>query len=197
MNDRQLEALVRMALEAERLEASAPPASAVAAGRWRLAWLGAGLAAAAAVAIAFIVVFPRAPSPIAIVPVDRPAVAGAIPEQSVVFAIFREADGECSCIQTHEPEWEGGRRLADVGRSELLDVVFRDPCTTALQHVLVVAVSGKAGTVPATSADAERLAAALPEEPLADADLSSLAYDAMPDLPPGSTVVARSVSFVR
>lgn len=224
MDDRELEQLLRMAREAEELADSAIPASiTLVRPLWRRPRVWAGLstlAAAAAVTVVWTLVPrtvapPSVPTtyPIAAAP-ESPATATPDepesqpirlvkgmdpggPEQSVVFAIFRDPAGGCSCVQLENADW-GSRRLADVGRDELLAAALDNPCTTLARQVLVVGVSGKPGTVPTTHDDAERLATRLSSVPLNEhQDVSLAAYAAMPDLPIGSTVVAEAVSFFR
>lgn len=226
MDDSELQQLLRMAREAEELAESADPVSIPLRPVWRRpgAWAGlSGLAAAAA--IAWMVapgagpsVTPADLSPIVLAPEEaappepmetamentdtppvrivntKPAVE---PEQSVVFAIFRDPEGGCSCVQMEDADW-GTRRLADVGRNELLAAVLDEPCTTMARQVLVVGVSGKPGTLPASHDAAERLALRLASVPINEhQDVSLAAYAAMPELPIGSTVVAEAVSFFR
>jgi hypothetical protein len=219
MTDRELERLLRMALEVEQLAGDSPVVVRGAGRRARTAmWLGlSSLAAAAAVVF---VSWPRTTSPTAITPapISLTPEAPASPaielrdvplvritkadepddaEQSVVFGIFRGPEGECSCVQLTETDW-GDRRLADVGRNELLAAVLGDPCTTMARQLLVVAVSGKPGSVPNSRADAETLALRLAHVPINEhQDVSLAAYAAMPQLPAGSTVVAEAVSFIR
>jgi hypothetical protein len=226
MDDRELQQLLRMAREAEELADSAIPVSIPFRPLWKRPGTWAALstlAAAAAVAIVWVVVPPAPPSvvtpepgPLAVLPHheeptpevatqdDDPAPVrivrsepGDEPEQSVVFAIFRDPTGGCSCVQMENADW-GSKRLADVGRNELLAAALDDPCTTMARQVLIVGVSGKRGTVPATHDDAERLAARLASVPINEhQDVSLAAYAAMPELPIGSTVVAEAVSFFR
>lgn len=117
------------------------------------------------------------------------------PEEAVVFAVFRGVDGSCECVQVDAPEWSGEKRLADVDRQELVRVAFRDPCSTLAPEVLVIGVSGKPGTVGSSRRHAEALAERLGREPIRGRDIAHAAYAALPDLPPGSLVVAEKVSI--
>lgn len=198
------------------------------AGGRRRTWVGiSSLAAAAALALGVFVALPsRPPAPLPTdgglaiaptideLPIDPPPAApvekeahspvrlvtgdsGADPEQSVLFAIFRDPGGDCSCVQLRETDW-GDKRLADVGRDELLAAALGDPCTTLAGQVLIVGVSGRPGSVPTTRLDAETLATRLAHVPMSEhQDVSLAAYAALPQLPPGSTVVAEAVSFYR
>ena len=115
--------------------------------------------------------------------------------ESVVIALFRAADGSYECVQVDEPKWAGDRSMAEVGRRDLMQVAFQNPCTTIAPQVLLIGVEGKRGTVPTTMRDAQRIAERMRSAPMHQADLSSMAYAALPDLPAGSTVVAETVAI--
>lgn len=227
MNDTQIQRLLRMASEADALARSEGtfPFSARRASRapWqaRIAWIG--LPAAAAAAITLAVVFsgsnpgPRTPTPVAgptgsdappitlaaapVEPHPVRLVKGPVPKQdehSVVLAIFRGEQGECSCVQLTDFDAGEGRRLADVGYGELLAYALRNPCTNAASQLLVVGVAGRRGTLPDTPEDANLLASRLANVGIAEhRDVSLVAYAALPQLPPGSTVVAEAVALSR
>lgn len=226
MNDTQLQRLLRMAGEAEELDRPASyafSARRAARARWqaRIAWLGLTGAAAAAVALA--VIFsgptpgPQTPTPIAGPAIEEsPGIAlaaapvephpvrlvkGPVPtrdEQSVVLAIFRGAQGECSCVQLTDFDAGAGRRLADVAYGELLEFALRNPCTDAASQLLVIGVAGRRGTLPSTPEDADLLASRLANVAVSEhRDVSLVAYAALPQLPPGSTVVAEAVALAR
>lgn len=190
--------------------------------RWsittRLTRIGAGLAAAAClVVVAVVALTPNVPGPtpsgdrLAFAPEDSAPAAvrrdqgasspprdtglpHAEPEEAFVFAIFRGADGSCECVQVDEPEWSGEKRLAEVDRHELVRAAFRDPCTTLAPEVVVIGVAGRPGTIAPTRRHAEAIAERLGRQTLHGRDVSSAAYAAMPDLAPGTIVVAEKVS---
>jgi hypothetical protein len=211
MNDREIERLIGMAGEAEDLERSVDaPLRLVGHGPRRWIGLGAATAAAASLLAAFVIMQNR------IVTHRNRTMAGATqrgrnaagatgttgaavdPDQCVVMAVYKGADGKCSCLNLNRHEW-GGRSLADVNKRELLDAAFREACTTDVHQVLVVAVEGKAGTLPQSREEAEAIAAKLADAPATGrvSDLSSYAYAAMPRLSPGATVVAEQVAVRR
>jgi len=119
-------------------------------------------------------------------------------EKCVVMTMYREADGRCTCLQMEQAEWDGGKKLAEVERSELYNVAFRSPCSTSAPQALIVAVAGKAENLPRDRQQAEILAQQVSTAAAAvgrHADVSALAYAAMPSLARGSTVVAENVSM--
>ncbi len=214
MNDQQLERLLRMSAEVDDLERPVVPAPMAVVRRgptWRrLALFVTPVAAAAGLVLAVVVMTrPTAPTHVRVAEraPERPApeaaveapvverVASVSDEESVIFAILRGPDGECTCLRVKEHEWGSGRTLGDIGRAELLRVAFRDPCSSIPQPAVIVAVSGPRGSIPNSRKDAEALAARMSGAPLAGRDISSLAYAALPNLPAGTTVVAESVSF--
>lgn len=177
-----------------------------------LMFAGGLIAAAACLAVTVSVLSPHPvvpsatrPSPIASGDTEAPGVviatnpgATAPSEQCIVMAVFRGQDGSCDCMQWKRQEWAGGKRLADVGRKELLDAVFQAPCTNAADRVVVLAFAGPPDSLPKTTEDAEAIAnriAAAP--PTWHEDISSYASAAMPDLPKGSTIVAKSLAMTR
>jgi hypothetical protein len=210
MNDREIERLIGMAGEAEDLERSVDaPLRLVGHGARRWIGLGAATAAAASLLAAFVVmqnriVTHRKGTVASMMPRRNAAGAtgsagvAADPDQCVVMAVYKGADGKCSCLNLNRHEW-GGRSLADVNKRELLDAAFREACTTDVHQVLVVAVEGKAGTLPQSREEAEAIAAKLADAPATGrvSDLSSYAYAAMPRLSPGATVVAEQVAVRR
>jgi hypothetical protein len=206
-----------MAIEAEELERSAEGpllmSGAPRAGRrWTGALISASAAAATlliAVAIASRFAAPPAPGPVladrpqqpetgpAHTPAPATSVAAAPdPEQCVIMAFYQNAGGECSCLSLRTHEWDGGRRLVDVARSELFDAAFQQQCSTEAQQVYVVAVSGKPGTLPTSREQAEALGSTLAAAPeTRSSDISSYAYAALPNLSPDATVVAERLSI--
>jgi hypothetical protein len=225
MDDRELLELTRMAMEVDDLEAGAESShgprlrlvgdhrreSRADQLRRGLMFAGGLIAAAACLAVAVSVLSPHPVAPA----MKRPSIAqgnteapgvviatnsGATTpsEQCIVMAVFRGQDGSCDCMQWKRQEWAGGKRLADVGRKELLDAVFQAPCTNAADRVVVLAFSGPPDSLPKTTEDAEAIAnriAAAP--PTWHEDISSYASAAMPDLPKGSTIVAKSLAMNR
>jgi len=215
MDDTELLQLTRMALEAEDLGAEgagAPP-------RLRLAGAGpsyvrafrlAGglIAAAAALALVLVIMAPRptAPSlpPVADGPATVPESASApafavketpAPDSTILLAVYSDNDGNCECAQWKCPKWDTAKRLADVGRKEFLDTVMHGACSAGAERVVVLAVSGPADTLTQTTEAAERVATRLASVPTWHEDLSAYANAAMPDLPRGSTVVAKSLAM--
>lgn len=213
MNDRELQTLIRMAAEAEALEHSGEMPALRLAGRGPRRWaagLGIASAAAAGLAIAFVLMRPanvpsggslaEGPGPVPVVtPEGEPGetrLASAAPaEECVVMAVYRGPDGQCSCLELKEAQW-GGRPLAEVQRRELLDLALAQPCSRDAQQVLVVAVEGKREVLPDSREEAEAIAARLAEAPVSGrySDVTAYAYAAMPDLPPDATVVAERVA---
>ncbi len=220
MDDRELLELTRMAMEVEDLESggvSGPrlrlvgaPESPAERFRRGLMFAGGLIAAAACLAMAVAVLAPRVPSgPPAVGPMARgegdrskPLMVAenpkaAAPEQCVLLAVFQGEDG-CRCTEFKRQEWAGGKRLADVGRKELLDAVFETPCTNGAERVVVVAVAGPADSLPKTTEAAEAIASRLASAPPTwHEDITSYAAAAMPDLPKGATVVAKSLAMNR
>lgn len=214
MDDRELMELARMAMEAEEMEsprsrlrlAGTAPAHVRA---FRLA--GGLIAAAACLATAVVMLAPRptpAPPPI----VEGPSENGGTPEapklahveppkntdQCMLLAVFRGPDGVCDCMQWKKQEWEGGKKLAQVDRNELVGAVMKAPCTTSAERVVVVAMEGPADSLPqspeAVQQIANRIAAAAPA---GHEDVSAYASAAMSGLPKGATVVAKSIAMGR
>lgn len=237
MNDKNIQELVKMAMEIEALERagesggvldSTEPIAvigqgrileghgAMPAGNWGrriLVGVGLGTAAAACLTVALIALRPSSTNfgggrglanrPAETSPLleeSGPAVTQvkAESEKCVVLTLYRESDGRCTCLQMEQPEWDGGKSLADVPRSELYNVAFRSPCSTSAQQALIVAVAGKAENLPRDREQAEILAQQVSTAAAAvgrHADVSALAYAAMPGLAAGSTVVAENVSM--
>lgn len=228
MNNRELENLIRMAMEVEDLEGSRPalsfdgaPVTVVRTGARRVWLIGGGLAAAAALTLAAVAVWPTKPSePSArladstgvvgtheVVPPARSVVVDSPPpvhvaqvppdagEKTVLLAIFRDADDRCSCVQLRDGEWSG-RKLADIGRSELLRTAMARACNESPEHVLVIAIAGPAEYLP-SSDQAEVLAACVFETPSTCGDDDSSCYTsaAMACLPAGMTVKAETLAM--
>jgi len=234
MDDRELERLVRMAVEAEELEHSADGPLAFGRAPTGRRWVGvvvSATAAAAGLLLAFTMLVrfaspaPEFTGPVADGSKARPIMPHVVPEVvpesahasaadatpapkapaegCVVMAFYQGSDGECSCLSIRSHEWEGGRRLADVARAELMDVAFEQQCSSDAQQVFVIAVAGNPATLPTTRDEAEAIGRRLAGAPRGrGSDISSYAYSALPKLGADSTVIAerlaiRPVSQVR
>lgn len=192
-----------MAMEAEALER--PP---VQSGVLRRLVLNAGIgvAAAACLTVGFVMLQPSPPKKSGPAVVERGsdasspievATAEAAEDGCVVMAMFRAEDGTCSCVQVKEASWEG-RRLADVSRSELRTAALDAPCSNDAERVFIVAVQGRSDSLPRSHEQAELIAKQVSRAAASvgrHADVSSLAYAAMPGLSPGATVVAESIAM--
>jgi hypothetical protein len=229
MNDKQLNSLIRMAGEVDRLEVDAglaPPnsltfydAKSQFAAVRRLALAVGGLVAAACLTIVAVnalkpAAVPKAGEPVRIAEVPAPEVSHEIiapfnapvvtpvrarsGEDSVLMAVFRDADDRCTCVQVRPQDWGEGRRLSEVTRAEILRAAISGACHTNPERVLVIAMSGPAGSLPRSTAEAEILAACMTEGPAScDDDTLCFASNAMAFLPPGVTVLAESMAFAR
>lgn len=225
MDDRELERLIRMAVEAEELEGSADGPLAFGRaprgglGRWTgtivTATAAAGLLLAFTLFVRFNTPAPITPGPIAdgtpatsdpvhaaeprpanIANAQPTAPAGSADEGCVVMAFYQGPDGECSCLSIRQHEWDGGRRLADVARAELMDAALQEQCSTDAQQVYVVAVAGKPETLPRTRDEAEAIGTRLADAPRTrTTDISSYAYSAIPQLGADSTVIAERLAI--
>jgi hypothetical protein len=215
LNDRDIQNLLRMAGEINRLEAGefereTAPLYRIQPSRrdpFRLVRVGGLSALAAGVVLAGVVSLKFAlPSPAPSVnpgpgmtqqtaPPSHEAgsqLASATAEQGcVVLTVFRDDQGACKCVQMQTHELSDGN-LEDLPRAELLRLALKAPCSTTAQRVLVLAVSGRADMLPRTHEDAEAIARGLGD---AHGDPSTLAYAAMPTLPPDSVVVAETVTW--
>jgi hypothetical protein len=235
-NDRKLEYLLKLAVEAEELESSADmPALRYVAGstrpqrKWLMPLAGLMAAAAAGVAVTTVVLpmikpaapvtppiakGPESPSPThakvpidvakASRPFDKPILPDSVPvtsdgteESSVVLAFFQGVDGQCSCMHIQKEDWDAAQ-LSGKDRGQLLDLAFHSTCTQPSSKVLIVGISAPANSLPTSQEAAEALAAKLSDTfNGARVDLVSRAYEAMPQLPAGSTVVAESFGHGR
>jgi hypothetical protein len=212
-SDRELLQLARMATEADELESGEaevvplrfPGASP---GHVRAFKLAGGLiAAAAALATSVVMLVPRetrqdAPMvaqgepETSVLPVDDEQLTP--PEKCMLLAVYRTPDGSCDCVQIHPHEWEGGKKLAEVTRNELVDAALKSPCTNDADRVVVMAVSAPADVIGKSAEAAERVASRIASAPPTwHEDISAYATAAMPDLPKGATVVAKSLAMSR
>lgn len=167
---------------------------------------GIGVAAAACLTVGFVMLQPSPPQKTAPSIVERGsegvspvelAEAETAEDGCVVMAMFRAEDGSCSCVQVREPAWDG-RRLADVSRSELRTAALNAPCSNDAEQVFIVAVQGRADSLPRSHEQVEVIAKQVSRAAASvgrHADVSSLAYAAMPGLSPGATVVAESIAM--
>ncbi len=220
MDDRRLEHLLKLAMEADELESSASrPALRLVGGsrrKWMLPFAGGMAAAAAMIAVATMVLpaLKPAPAPFKTIadldptkrkvepvstgdfskpmPSEPIQIANSEGESSVVLAFFQGLDGKCTCMHIQDENWDGDQ-LQSKDRRELLDVAFQSTCLGPSPKILVVGIAGKPGSLPRTAEEAEALIAHLNNAPPGSrTDLSSYAYEAMPQLPAGSTIVAES-----
>ncbi len=221
MDDRRIESLLRMALEAEDLEQAAiqPQLHLVRSVRSRRTWLlplAAAMASAAAVLAIMTLVLPAMnPAPKAPEVVNKPTHQSPIEipsdfnrplkshstevasahddEASVVLAFFEGMDGRCTCMHIQDEEWNS-EQLAGKNRGELLDVAYRSKCGSPSPSLLVVAIAGRRDALPRTPEAAEALASCLTDHTRATkSELVNRAYQAVPGLPAGSMVVAETV----
>jgi hypothetical protein len=217
MNDKDLSALIRMAMEAERLEEPAPlrltwarPEREETAARLRTMVTGiATLAAAACLGFAALVwMKPASPTqPLAHQGGATPApevseatvpvveLAKAEPEVgSVIMAVFRDADDRCSCIQINEADFKG--RLSEVGQAEILRTALANACHENPRQVLVIAMQGPRHELPSTTAEAELLAAAMHEEANSCADdAMCISSRAVAYIPSSVTVLTSTMAY--
>ncbi len=210
MDERDLNALIRMATEAEQMEQDSSRSFQWARARasrrdvlmQRLTGIG-GLAAAACLAL-MVVAWLRAPqatpapAPVAIhaeIHNEKPAVAKAPEQGSVMLAVFHDADDRCSCVQLRQDAFGKGRDLTQVGGSELLRAAFAGSCHENPEKVLVIAMSGPKDMLPRSTAEAEVLATCVTEYGRCDGDSGCYATHAASYLPAGVTVVAESMGM--
>jgi len=210
MDERDLNALIRMATEVDTMESDASHsfqwARAKASRRdvimQRLTGIG-GLAAAACLAL---MVFmwvrgpqPAAPTPVAIVPPKIelvPLPAKLSEEGSVLLAIFHDADDRCSCVQLRSDALKG-RKVSEMGGGELLRTAIATACHENPEKVLVLAMSGPRDVLPRSTAEGEVLAACITENGRCGDDSICYASSAQAYLPAGVTVVAETMGMGR
>jgi hypothetical protein len=213
MDERDLNALIRMASEVDEMESDASHsfqwARAKASRRdvimQRLTGIG-GLAAAACLAL-MVIMWVRgpqpapAPTPVAIVTKPEHTVAplaAAAPktpeEGSVLLAVFHDADDRCSCVQLRSDALKG-RKLTEVGGGELLRTAIATACHENPEKVLVLAMTGPKEVLPRSTAEAEVLATCITENGRCGDDSICYASSAQAYLPPGVTVVAETLGM--
>lgn len=214
MDDRRLESLLKMAMEADSLERDAEQRLRLVRSMprrrtWLLPLASAMVAAAAAVAFVTIILPGMSPTvPPRLADGHSPTHADALPvmpgfdqplevrsasvpaddEASVVLAFFEGLDGRCSCLHIQDEEWDIAE-LAQKHRGELLDVAYRSQCGSATPNLLVVAIAGKRDSLPRSPEQAEALATELARY----RRTPDQAYQAVSGLPAGSMVVTESV----
>jgi hypothetical protein len=211
MNDRDIQQLIRMAGEIERLEGGLLEEGPVfrinraPSDPWKLVRVSSLSGIAAAVLLAGVVAMkmtatppPSAPQPLAVIPA-KPSetttvqpVAASDANGCVVLTMFKDGDN-CNCVQMQTKELAG--RLEELPRAELIRMALQSPCTTQAQKVVVLAVSGRKDALPKTREDAEALAARMSES--GHADLTSHAYASMPSLGSDATVITETVAWKR
>jgi hypothetical protein len=207
MDERDLNALIRMAAEVDQMEEdgghSFQWAKARASRRdvlmQRLTGIG-GLAAAACLGL-MVFAWLRTPAPS-----PAPAPSGVaikdpvkvqpkpVEEGSVLLAVFHDADDRCSCVQLRD-DFAKGRKLTEVGGGELLRTAISTACHENPQKVLVIAVSGPKDMLPKSTAEAEVLATCVSEYGRCGDDSICYANNAAAYLGPGMTVVAESMGM--
>ena len=217
MNDRQLQALLKLALEAERLEqpASAPAPIAW----WRRAWAKGGFAAAAAVLLAAPLFWsrpapmPQDPAETRLTPVaartlsdeDLGAIQNALAEMfadplnaeqrvALVVAIARGEQGECDCIRWKRHTLPEGKALADLSKNELLRLGMQDSCAGTSSRLLVVGVA--CDEIPLDGTLAGQVASCVNTDGCGDTG-ACYASRALACLPDDATVVAATLAMSR
>ncbi|MDX2131768.1 MAG: hypothetical protein SFY69_06935 [Planctomycetota bacterium] len=232
MNDERVLQLVSMAVEAETLEHEGAPAmqfpDAARAGRgWSLAGVlrvGAGLAAAAAVAVGLF--WPVAgPAPVApgepgaradasgivndITRGEAPAPGagrvvtttadGATPSHPatnspMLLAVFRQPDSRCDCV-VWEPDALAGVAIEHLDRERLIKAAWDRRCADGGSLMLVVALDGPRELLPASPEEAMALATCFA---LDECGVESGCYESMAAecVTPGVTIIAEAIGFV-
>jgi hypothetical protein len=210
MDERDLNALIRMATEVDDMESDAGHsfqwARAKASRRdvimQRLTGIG-GLAAAACLAL-MVFMWVRGPQPVAPTPgpltriiSEKPAPAAPpklSEEGSVLLAVFHDADDRCSCVQLRSDALKG-RKVSEMGGGELLRTAIATACHENPEKVLVLAMSGPRDVLPRSTAEAEVLATCITENGRCGDDSICYASSAQAYLPPGVTVVAETMGM--
>jgi len=218
MNNRELQALLKFALEAEAFERDALTPAPVS--LWRRPWAWGGLAAAAALAIAVPLIVPTGtPSPIdpyeaRLQPVaartlsdeDLGAIQRALGEMladpmraegklAMVIAIVRGDQGECECVHWRRHRLPEGKALADLSRNELLRLGMQDSCPSDASRLLVVGVACE--EIPLDANLAGQLAACVDAGDSCGDAATCYASRALACLPDDATVVAATMAMNR
>ncbi|MEE8170541.1 MAG: hypothetical protein V3T70_08340 [Phycisphaerae bacterium] len=170
-----------------------------------------GVAALAAAACLVLAVLPsRTPQPLdqtsrplpglSEAPVPIVMRAGPPAESCVVITVQQRLSGECECVNLRSHAWDRGRRLNDVEPDELIHVGLGQSCSSAVERMLVLALSGPPEQLPSSPAEAEQLVACLGDGPSMDSssgDASSFAKHAQSCVPEGVTVLAQAFTMDR
>jgi hypothetical protein len=212
MDERDLNALIRMATEVDRMEEDASHsfqwARAKSSRRDVLMQKLTGIGGLAAAACLGLMVFmwmrgPQTTAPVVTPPVakvEQPAPKTTTPphseEGNVLVAIFHDADDRCSCVQLNKDVLKG-RKLTDVGGGELLRTAIAQGCHENPEKVLVLAMSGPKEVLPRSTAEAEVLATCITEAGRCGGDSMCYASNAQAYFPPGVTVVAETLGMGR
>jgi hypothetical protein len=211
MDERDLNALIRMATEVDEMESDESHSFQWARAKdsrrdvimQRLTGIG-GLAAAACLAL-MVFMWVRGPQSVATTPgplsitnAPSPVAPVALPklseEGSVILAVFHDADDRCSCVQLRSDALKG-RKLTDMGGGELLRTAIATACHENPEKVLVLAMSGPRDVLPRSTAEAEVLAACISENGRCGDDSICYASNAQAYLPAGVTVVAETLGM--
>ncbi len=114
--------------------------------------------------------------------------------QSVVMAVFQDADDRCSCIQMNPGNFKGD--LANVGSQELLRTAMANACHANPDRVLVIAMQGPSESLPTSTAEAEVWAACVSERTgHCDGDSFCVTRSSAPFIPAGVTMITGSMAF--
>lgn len=221
MDDKQIQRLVRMAMEAQSLES---PDSAglflIAAHRsWArpaIRWAGAVAASLALAAGAWLALrsqragpvpggSPLAGSATPIHPSKAVETTGSVPvvaaaptteQRGVLLTIFRDSYGELSCVQWRPHEWGEGKSLAELTPGELLEAGSSAWCDGTASEMVVVALSGPLESVPDTELLAHDLAACISgSSDLCEQEPGTYDSVALSCLPPGVQARAQSITL--
>lgn len=192
MNDRQLEQLLRMAREVEVLEQPEGRS-----GRW----VGLGVAMAAAVVLGVFAVLalrgePEVPRRIVkqTAPVEPAHPGGMV---SMVVAMVTDPVTQCECVVLREASF-GGRDIATVGRSELLQAVMPGMCADSRGDLLVVGLQGPRESLPSSKEAARALVSCLAPSTQGCGEAGSCYPGSALDCLPGSvSVVAETLALSR
>jgi hypothetical protein len=171
-SDTQLEALLRLAHEAEAIDPPAPRLRlADAAARpapvfGRALWTALGAAACIGLLAAWAAInrvpapTPARPSPIAgAITAPGPAAVIVPAVSAVVMSITEGSPGEVRCVRwTTRPEAWGDRKLEDISPEELQSAGLAILCDADARRVLVVGMQGPREKLPADDLSAARLA---------------------------------------
>lgn len=187
-SDGDIERLLRMTVEVERLEAPEPSVLGTlhapgrrtpqAGRRWTPRRLAGGALATAAVLALGVAVFSQltgvvTPSPVrrdegalaaGLTPrgvIVQPATAGT-GEDTVLLAVFHDELAGTRCVSWRDYDFAGNKCLGDVSEKELRGLCLRsaglETCGSKPQQVMVVALSGPRDSLPESDSSAQQLA---------------------------------------